>query len=49
MPLTPADISYLRSVLPDTVEPEFFEYLRQLTAEEVVLRAVDEGEVVFPR
>lgn len=43
------DITYLRSVLPDSVEPEFFEYLCNLTTEDVVIHAVDEGEVVFPR
>ncbi|XP_037081460.1 nicotinate phosphoribosyltransferase-like isoform X2 [Pollicipes pollicipes] len=43
------DIAYLQSVLPDSVEPEFFDFLRQLTAEDVVVHALDEGEVAFPR
>lgn len=43
------DIEYLRETLPEGVEDEFFEYLRNLTAEEVTLYAVEEGTVVFPR
>lgn len=43
------DIDYLRQTLPEGIEDEFFEYLRQLTAKEVVLYALEEGSVVFPR
>lgn len=43
------DIDYLRQTLPEGIEDEFFEYLRQLTAKEVVLYAIEEGSVVFPR
>jgi nicotinate phosphoribosyltransferase len=43
------DIEYLRSVLPEGIEEEFFEYLRNLTAKEVTLYALEEGSVVFPR
>lgn len=43
------DIEYLRETLPAGVEDEFFEYLRNLTAEEVTLYALEEGTVVFPR
>ncbi|XP_063702471.1 nicotinate phosphoribosyltransferase isoform X1 [Culicoides brevitarsis] len=43
------DIEYLRETLPEGVEDEFFEYLRNLTAEEVTLYALEEGTVVFPR
>ena len=44
-----ADIEYLRSIMPESVEPEFFTYLQSLTAKDVTLYAVDEGSVVFPR
>lgn len=43
------DIEYLKDTLPDGIEDEFFEYLAQLTAKDVILHAVDEGSVVFPR
>lgn len=43
------DIEYLRETLPEGVEDEFFEYLRNLTAAEVTLYALEEGTVVFPR
>jgi len=44
-----SDVSYLRSVMPASVEPEFFEFLGKLTAEDITLHALDEGEVAFPR
>lgn len=43
------DIEYLRDTLPQGVEDEFFEYLRNLTAQDVVLYGIEEGSVVFPR
>lgn len=43
------DIDYLRTTMPDCVEPEFFEYLKNLTTDEVSLYAIEEGSVVFPR
>lgn len=43
------DIEYLRETLPEGVEDEFFEYLRNLTTDEVTLYALEEGTVVFPR
>ncbi|XP_055681006.1 nicotinate phosphoribosyltransferase isoform X2 [Lutzomyia longipalpis] len=43
------DIEYLKQTLPDGIEDEFFEYLGQLTAKDVVLHAIEEGSVVFPR
>ncbi|CAG9803333.1 unnamed protein product [Chironomus riparius] len=43
------DINYLKTVLPDGVEEEFFEYLGKLTAKEVTVYALDEGSVAFPR
>ncbi|XP_046742032.1 nicotinate phosphoribosyltransferase isoform X3 [Diprion similis] len=44
-----SDIEYLQSTLPASVEPEFYEYLRNLTAQDVTLCAIEEGSVVFPR
>lgn len=44
-----ADIAYLKKVLPDTTEPEFFDYLQQLDAKELVFYAIPEGSVVFPK
>lgn len=46
---TDGDIEYLRNTLPEGIETEFFDYLRQLTAKDVVLHAIEEGSVVFPR
>ena len=43
------DIEYLRSVLPQGIEDEFFEYLRVLTAKDVTVYALEEGSVAFPR
>ena len=35
--------------MPDTVEPEFFEFLSQINADDVTVSAISEGKVVFPR
>ena len=43
------DIKYLRSVLPGSVEDEFFDYLKQLHTKNVTLYAIEEGTVVFPK
>lgn len=45
----PADVAYLRSVLPSTTEDAFFDYLATLDASEVTVTAVPEGSVVFAR
>ena len=44
-----SDITYLRSILPTTVEEEFYEFLQQLSPKDVTLYAVAEGSVVFPK
>ncbi|KAM9278773.1 nicotinate phosphoribosyltransferase [Cariama cristata] len=44
-----ADVAYLRSVLPSTMEDAFFDYLATLDASEVTVSAVPEGSVVFAR
>lgn len=43
------DIEYLKTTLPPTIEQSFFSYLKELTAKDVKLYAIDEGSVVFPR
>jgi len=43
------DIEYLRETLPESVEDEFFDYLRNLTANDVILYGLEEGSVAFPR
>lgn len=43
------DINYLKTVLPEGIEEEFFEYLGKLTAADVTVYALDEGSVAFPR
>ncbi|KAJ1531966.1 hypothetical protein ONE63_000603 [Megalurothrips usitatus] len=44
-----SDIVYLRETLPSTIESEFFDYLKNLTAKDVTVHAIEEGSVVFPR
>lgn len=43
------DIAYLKETLPESIENEFFDYLKDLTAKDVTLLAIPEGSVVFPR
>lgn len=43
------DITYLKTVLPPYTENEFFTYLRNLTAKDVTMYAIEEGTVVFPK
>lgn len=44
-----SDISYLQQTLGNKIAPDFFKFLRQLTAKDVTIYAIDEGSVVFPR
>ncbi|XP_063978710.1 nicotinate phosphoribosyltransferase isoform X2 [Diachasmimorpha longicaudata] len=44
-----SDIEYLKTTMPESVEPEFFEYLKNLTPVDVTIYAIEEGSVVFPR
>lgn len=44
-----SDIEYLKTILPSSVEESFFDFLAQLTTEEVKVYAIPEGTVVFPR
>ena len=44
-----SDIEYLRQTLPSNVEPEFFQYLRELTPKDIKIYALHEGTIAFPR
>lgn len=46
---TDEDVEFLRSVLPPTTDPAFFQFLRGLDCSGVTLRSVPEGTVVFAR
>lgn len=43
------DMDYLRTILPSSTEEEFYDYLSSVSTESVVVYAVDEGMVVFPK
>ncbi|KAF0686503.1 Aste57867_21690 [Aphanomyces stellatus] len=43
------DIAYLQSVLPNTTEPGFFQWLRTLDCTHVKVYALKEGTIAFPR
>ncbi|XP_061635710.1 nicotinate phosphoribosyltransferase isoform X3 [Phyllopteryx taeniolatus] len=45
----PTYVDYLRSVLPTTTDPAFFQFLRSLDCSGVTLCSVPEGTVVFAR
>ncbi|BFZ11147.1 hypothetical protein BsWGS_14186 [Bradybaena similaris] len=44
-----SDIEYLKTAMPATTDPEFFVYLKNVSAKDTTLTAVPEGEVVFPK
>ncbi|XP_072007126.1 nicotinate phosphoribosyltransferase isoform X1 [Engystomops pustulosus] len=44
-----ADLQYLASVLPPSVDRGFFQFLESVDASEVTLASVPEGSIVFPR
>lgn len=44
-----SDIEYVKKILPDTAEPEFFDYLETLNGTDLTIEAVKEGSVVFPK
>lgn len=35
--------------LPSNIEPEFYAYLKDLTCKDIIISAIEEGSVVFPR
>jgi len=43
------DMEYLRTILPPSTEEEFYDYLSSISTDSVVVYAVDEGMVVFPK
>ena len=43
------DITYLKKILPSSVEEEFFDFLRHLSPKDVTVHALSEGSVCFPR
>jgi len=44
-----SDISYLKTILPATVEEEFYSFLRAIDTSKVTLCAMLEGSIVFPK
>lgn len=44
-----SDMEYLKSTLPPAIEPEFYNFLGNVTAASVTVHAIDEGSIVFPR
>ncbi|RDD39322.1 Nicotinate phosphoribosyltransferase [Trichoplax sp. H2] len=44
-----SDIDYVKSILPSSVEEEFFHFLSGIHGDQVTIAAVPEGSVVFPR
>lgn len=43
------DLEYLKKTLPQNVEPEFFDYLKSLSTNDIELYSIPEGSVVFPK
>ncbi|OAE27745.1 hypothetical protein AXG93_4193s1460 [Marchantia polymorpha subsp. ruderalis] len=46
---TDSDVAYLRTILPSRCEEAFFDYLKGVDCSEVVINAIPEGSVCFPR
>ncbi|XP_078040406.1 nicotinate phosphoribosyltransferase isoform X2 [Augochlora pura] len=44
-----SDIKYLQSIMPSTMDQRFFNYLKDLTPKDVIISAMEEGSVAFPR
>ncbi|CCD83544.1 Nicotinate phosphoribosyltransferase [Caenorhabditis elegans] len=44
-----SDIDYVKKILPENAEPEFYEYLETLNGSHLTIEAVAEGSVVFPK
>jgi len=43
------DMDYLRTILPPSTEEAFYDYLSSVSTDNIVVYAVDEGMVVFPK
>nr|XP_033331436.1 nicotinate phosphoribosyltransferase isoform X2 [Megalopta genalis] len=44
-----SDIKYLKSTMPSSMDQRFFDYLKDLTPKDVIIYAMEEGSVAFPR
>ena len=44
-----SDVSYLKTILPATVEEEFYSLLKGIDTSKVTLCAMLEGSIVFPK
>nr|XP_050861410.1 nicotinate phosphoribosyltransferase isoform X4 [Vespula vulgaris] len=44
-----SDIKYIKSTMPATVDPAFFDYLKNVNLNDVTIYAMQEGSVTFPR
>ena len=42
-------MDYLRTILPSSTEEAFYDYLSNISTDNIVVYAVDEGMVVFPK
>ena len=44
-----SDITYLKTILPPTVEEEFYNFLKEIDSNKVTLSSILEGSLVFPK
>lgn len=44
-----SDITYLKTILPPTVEEEFYNFLKEIDSSKVTLSSILEGSLVFPK
>uniref|UniRef100_A0A1B6F2C5 Nicotinate phosphoribosyltransferase n=1 Tax=Cuerna arida TaxID=1464854 RepID=A0A1B6F2C5_9HEMI len=44
-----SDIAYLKATLPPSTEEDFFVFLRHLNVKDVIVYAIEEGSVAFPK
>ncbi|KAI4479057.1 hypothetical protein M0802_014460 [Mischocyttarus mexicanus] len=44
-----SDIKYLKTTMPSSVDPDFFDYLKNVNVNDVTIYALQEGSVAFPR
>ena len=44
-----SDITYLKTILPPTVEEEFYTFLKEIDSSKVILSSILEGSIVFPK
>jgi nicotinate phosphoribosyltransferase len=46
---TESDLDYLKQVMPESTEAEFFDYLSNMDMKDVTVYAMREGSLAFPR